>query len=135
MQFPDVPEEFLRDFMRGCWDGDGSIGLQNQGTDLVATFTTGSFDFITGMRERLSPYGFGRLTIHTQQPDGVTTKNPAYRMKILSQHAVAFCHFLYDEVPSSLFLMRKFLIYDSWRQEANRIQDINMSLWAKYHRA
>jgi hypothetical protein len=124
MRFPDVPEEFLRDFVRGCWDGDGSLGGQNHGRALVATFTTGSLDFVTGMRERLTRYGFGRLTIHTQKPDGVKMKNPAYRMKIISRHAIAFCEFLYDHVPSSLFLMRKFLIYEYWRREAARANKI-----------
>lgn len=31
MRFPDVPDEFLRDFIRGCWDGDGSIFLGQSG--------------------------------------------------------------------------------------------------------
>ncbi|MBI4679730.1 MAG: hypothetical protein HY753_00585, partial [Nitrospirae bacterium] len=29
MQFPEVPEEYMRHFIRGCWDGDGSIYISN----------------------------------------------------------------------------------------------------------
>jgi hypothetical protein len=113
MPFPDVPEEFLRDFIRGCWDGDGSIMLRDRWghKSLVAVFTTGSLAFVSNMRARLQKYGFGRLTIHTQHSDGVKTKNPAYRMMILSSHAIAFCQFLYDDVPDEFLLARKFLIY------------------------
>ena len=25
MQFPNMPNEFIRHFIRGCWDGDGSV--------------------------------------------------------------------------------------------------------------
>jgi hypothetical protein len=110
MQFPDVPEEFLRDFIRGCWDGDGSIFIGSSG-ELVATFVTGSLAFITGMRDRLWKYGFGRLTIHTRQPDGVKTKNPSYSMKISTGPALEFCRFLYHDVPDGLLLVRKFLTY------------------------
>ena len=125
MQFPDVPEEFLRDFIRGCWDGDGSITGRNQfgvgHRPLVAAYVTGSLAFITGMRERLRKYGFGRLTIQTRQPDGVTTKNPSYSMKIFGGLALEFCRFLYDDVPDGLFLTRKFLTYKDFEPNLMRI--------------
>ncbi len=113
MEFPNVPEEFLRHFIRGCWDGDGSIMIQGQFgyRQLVAAYVTGSLAFITGMRDRLQKYGFGRLTIHTRQPDGVKTKNPSYSMKIFGRYALEFCRFPYEGVPNGLLLTRKFLTY------------------------
>lgn len=120
MQFPDVPEEFLRDFIRGCWDGDGSIMVQDRfgHKRLVAAYVTGSLAFITGMRDRLRKYGFGRLTIHTGQPDGVKTKNPSYSLKIF---ALEFCKFLYEDVPDGLLLTRKFLTYKNSEPDLRRI--------------
>ncbi len=117
MRFPDVPEEFLRDFIRGCWDGDGSI-FEGSSWYLVATFVTGSLLFIQAMRHRLNNLGFGRLTIHTRPPDGVITKNPSYSIKISHTRAVKFCEFLYDGVPSNLFLIRKYLVYEYFRRQA-----------------
>jgi LAGLIDADG DNA endonuclease family protein len=119
MQFPNVPDEFLRDFIRGCWDGDGSIFLGSS-MELVATFVTGSPSFIQRLRDRLNDRGFGTLTIHihTRESEGIKTKNPSYSVKITGNHAVKFCEFLYDGAPSNLFLMRKFLVYEYWRREA-----------------
>ena len=121
MQFPDVPEEFLRDFIRGCWDGDGSIMVQDRygHKQLTASYVCGSEAFIQEMRTRLDNRGFGRLTIHTREPDGVNTKNRSYSFKT---SAVKFCEFLYDNVPSSLFLMRKFLVYEYWRRDAEKVK-------------
>lgn len=122
MQFPDVPEEFLRDFIRGCWDGDGSIYLLEQygNRSLSASFVTGSKDFIEAMRSRLDNRGFGRLTIHTHQPDGIKTKNPTYSVKISSNPAVKLCQFLYEDVPEHLLLSRKFLIYKNFAPNLTR---------------
>lgn len=114
MKFPQVPKEFLRHFIRGCWDGDGSIFIESSGYP-AAYFGTGSLAFIEEMRERLRGLGFGRLTIHVRKPDGVKSKNPHYYLKIRSNHAVAFCEFLYDNVPTNLMLLRKALVYEYWR--------------------
>lgn len=113
MQFPDVPDEFLRDFIRGCWDGDGSIFLGQSG-EPIATFVTGSQSFIQALRDRLNNRGFGRPSIGTRQPDGAKTKNPSYSIRIHGTHAVKFCEFLYDGVPENLLLTRKWVIYDTW---------------------
>ena len=122
MKFPDVPEGFLRDFMRGCWDGDGSIVLRdNYGyKHLRASFVCGSEVFIQGLRDRLNNRGFGRLTIYTRDSDGVKTKNRSYSLAMTATPAVKFCEFLYDNVPQELLLTRKFLIYKSVAPDLTR---------------
>ena len=122
MPFPDVPEEFLRDFIRGCWDGDGSIMVRDSygHKHLRASFVCGSEVFIQELRGRLNNRGFGRLTIYTRESDGVKTKNRSYSLVMTATPAVKFCEFLYDNVPSSLFLMRKYLVYEHWRLEAEK---------------
>lgn len=54
ISFPDVPKKFLKDFIRGYFDGDGSVFLQSYKatkngkiyTDLRSNFTSGSKRFI-----------------------------------------------------------------------------------------
>src|ERR1019366_94122 len=60
---PNIPEQFIPDFLRGCIDGDGSLGLYNKsyklkdGTKKIyknikninCSLTSGSKDFINGI--------------------------------------------------------------------------------------
>ncbi len=51
LAFPDVPAPFLRHFIRGCWDGDGSITVKGSG--LACSFTSASRQFVTALVEHL----------------------------------------------------------------------------------
>lgn len=46
-----LPKEYAPAFMRGCWDGDGSISLQKK--SITAKIVSGSRLFITGMKEMI----------------------------------------------------------------------------------
>lgn len=59
LQFPQVPKEYLWDFIRGCWDGDGSLShtkSANKGTTYQsqANLTSGSLDFCNTLCEILN---------------------------------------------------------------------------------
>jgi hypothetical protein len=47
-KFPNVPKDFLPDFIRGLWDGDGSAFIS--GKRCCATFSCGSKKFIDAFR-------------------------------------------------------------------------------------
>ena len=74
LTFPDIPEECVRHFLRGCWDGDGSFYFESPskrlshshsvgGTNPVfkASFVCGSKKFIEGFVERLQKVGIKPL--------------------------------------------------------------------------
>jgi len=74
LTFPDIPDECVRHFLRGCWDGDGSFyfespsrilshSLSKGGTTPVfkASFVSGSKKFIEGFVERLQKAGIKPL--------------------------------------------------------------------------
>jgi len=44
IKFPDIPSQYVRHFIRGCWDGDG--GITNTTNTLSAQYTTGSRPFL-----------------------------------------------------------------------------------------
>ena len=52
LEFPDIPEGLVRHYIRGYFDGDGSISNINQ--TLQFSITTGSMPFILDLQERLS---------------------------------------------------------------------------------
>ncbi len=118
MKFPSVPEEFLRDFIRGCWDGDGALFIDGDDT-LCADFVTASSAFIEEMRNRMRGRRFGNLTITIREPGKITgnveAKNPVYCIRSTGKFAVRFCKFLYNNVPTNLMLQRKSMVYDSWQ--------------------
>jgi intein-encoded DNA endonuclease-like protein len=56
LKFPDVPQTYLFDFIRGLIDGDGSIGFYN-GNRAMIRFDTASLGLITSLRDILNNYG------------------------------------------------------------------------------
>lgn len=48
LQFPKVPEEFLPDFIRGYFDGDGCV-MNLKNNRLNSAFTNGSKDFLVSL--------------------------------------------------------------------------------------
>jgi Intein/homing endonuclease len=52
MTFPDVPKEYLKDFIRGYFDGDGTVGFYSN--QLSVRFTLGAEEFANKLAEILS---------------------------------------------------------------------------------
>lgn len=57
MLFPDVPAQYVRHFIRGCWDGDGGFTLNEITGVGGAHYTSGSLAFITRIAEELGKVG------------------------------------------------------------------------------
>jgi hypothetical protein len=59
VKMPNVPVKFFSDFVRGCFDGDGSVTVWqdprwNHAWQIRAVFSSGSFVFLKQMQERLN---------------------------------------------------------------------------------
>ena len=62
IKFPKVPKKYLADFIRGYFDGDGSVFYTNYNstkdgkprTELRSNFTSGSQQFLEKLRDQLS---------------------------------------------------------------------------------
>ncbi len=132
MVFPNVPEEYMRHFIRGCWDGDGSIFFDEN--KLVASYISGSKKFIERLVEELYKIGISKsglsykvekvvkeFLIHvtkqmlSKYPDGrfpitIHMKNKnAYYIKIQTRENVEkLFHYFYDGVDESMYLSRKY---------------------------
>jgi hypothetical protein len=110
MTFPTVPTEFLRHFIRGCWDGDGSI-FRGRGL-LIASFVSGSRAFIDGLVDELAQAGFSRRTVYVEQ-----RKNPSFKISFQGSEAVRLCGYMYDGTSNAERLGRKFDVYDGFLRE------------------
>jgi len=131
MVFPDIPEKHRRHFIRGCWDGDGSIFFdQNR---LVASYISGSKKFIERLVEELYKIGISKTGVSykyekgkrvfqpvtkemlSNHPDGrfpltIHMKNiNAYYIKIATRENIEkLFHYFYDGVDESMYLSRKY---------------------------
>lgn len=82
MMFPDIPHEFLWDFIRGYFDGDGSIAITTNRYNTYAqvSFTSGSREFLISLQEHLLESGIKSQLYR----DGRDT-NSSYYLRITSR--------------------------------------------------
>jgi len=108
--FPKIPPVYVRHFIRGCWDGDGSIYIEKRSKSIRASFTSGSLMFINDMLNELEKAGLKKRTIYT-----IKRKNPSYyfRFNGFSQCKDLY-HYLYDNVPQEQYLERKHKVFKDY---------------------
>lgn len=124
LKFPDVPARYVRHFIRGCWDGDGSVFLA-RGTPR-ASFISGSRHFIEGVVRELYKIGIGRrrgklipsneinpgaflsegLVIYVREDN-----HPSYSIKIGGVKCGRLFHYLYDGVTQASYMRRKYDVF------------------------
>lgn len=133
IDFPNMPKEFVRHFIRGCWDGDGSVfSVQSH---LEASYTSGSIKFIERLVQELNKVGISRSKLsHRIEKDGRRVPLPiteemlsdypdgkfplviykykradAYYVKVRGKENVKrLFHYFYDGVDESMYLSRKY---------------------------
>ena len=108
IQWPHVPRQYLRDFVRGCWDGDGSVSFQKWRT-ASASFYSGSLAFMEGMRKALVRLGIPKEIVNIQR---LERRNSVYYQIHLNRHRAApLFDILYAYTPKTLYLSRKRAVF------------------------
>jgi intein/homing endonuclease len=106
VKFPQVPERHLADFIRGVFDGDGSVFFDKRRPvfPLRSKFVSSSVDFIDGLHKSLELLGMPKRTIYKQK-----TKNGWSYMFIFDhKDSVKLFDILYKNTQNGLFLERKY---------------------------
>ena len=106
MQFPNIPDEFVRHFIRGCWDGDGSVYIEKKSKKICANFVSGSRDFLEAIVGNLVKGGLPDRTIHRHNH----TKTSCY-FRFTGFQVPMLYHYLYDNVPEKEYLERKYNLF------------------------
>jgi len=110
LNFPAIPEGYMRHFIRGCWDGDGSVYLERKKRRLVASYVSGSLVFIRGLARALEKAGLPKRTIYAT----VRKYKPSYYFKFTGSQCLKLYHYLYDDVPPTQYLERKYNIFKNY---------------------
>ena len=108
MQFPNIPKAYLSHFIRGCWDGDGSIGFYEN--KYRARFFCGSLSFIERFVKCLDMAGLPHRNIAVRY---TKRKNPFYNISFTGKKIVKLYEFLYKDADPSCYLERKHELFQS----------------------
>ena len=108
VNFPDVPQKFLTDFIRGVFDGDGSVYFEPHSPKnplrLRSKFVSSSKQFIEGLHMALEFLGMPKRKIYQQK-----TKNAwSYSLVFCHRDSKKLFEILYKNTKNGLFLDRKY---------------------------
>lgn len=110
LTFPEVPAPLVRHFIRGCWDGDGSVYWEREDARKpCASFVSGSKAFIEQIMNRLVSLGLPDRTIHKT----TRSRNISYYFRYTGSSCAMLYRLLYDGIDESVYLSRK---HDRFRQ-------------------
>lgn len=104
LKFPSedqVPHEWLSSFMRGYFDGDGSLWESN---NRLGVSILSSYDFLNQMREHVKEFANMKIgPIHKELPNG------GQRIGISGKKAMSFLDWIYKD--AAIYLDRKYFKY------------------------
>jgi|SRR3989344_77200 len=110
MRFPEIPKQYLGDFVRGYFDGDGGVHFAKYWRKdrnkwkwhFVTHFTSASKEFLAGLYSNLESYvKGGRLG----------DKNRGYSLVFSRYDSVALFNLMYNNISSDTFLERKYNVF------------------------
>ena len=119
MDFPTVPDQYLRHFVRGYFDGDGHVWIKKRSNNLVKNFTpvilvgftSSSKKFIIKLKNKLKELGLigGSLIC----------RESYFRLQYSIRDSVRIYHIMYDNIGGEIYLDRKKSLFDKYLKDRN----------------
>lgn len=110
LKFPQsIPNEFISDFIRGYFDGDGCISYHSNMKAFRTTFICGCKEFLEEIHKRLKQIDNilqGQLTFQQNDHNGI------YHLTFYKHDTLRFANIIYSN-PNSLYLKRKYLGFEN----------------------
>lgn len=111
-KIPNIPRDYISHFIRGFFDGDGSIHYLKGTNNYRISFTNGSSDFLNDIQKELS----------TNVSLGKEDNKNTYQLQIAGKHQVMrILNYLYKDSNETIRLNRKYNTY------------LECSKWALHH--
>jgi hypothetical protein len=128
-KFPLIPPQYLSDFIRGYFDGDGCIYFCSHLQAYKSKFTSGSKDFIYKLHEHLTgsiPHlngsieeAFPKTYPSSFKKEAITRRHVCYNLSFTPSDTLRLLHYLYAS-PSVLKLDKKYKLFCK-SKETNKI--------------
>ena len=100
LELPQLPKELMPHFLRGLFDGDGSVGGRGEsGRSLFAQLTTGSELLATQVKAVVDP--------ETSRPCSVGRDREAFVLRWYADNALSLARYMYQGNPSILPRMER----------------------------
>lgn len=107
LKFPYIPNEYIGDFVRGYFDGDGNVSVGKYWRkdrlkwqwELSSRFTSGSKIFLKKLFKILRPYCSGGY---------IYEKNRGFELVFSRHDSLALSSLMYHNTQTDLFLERKY---------------------------
>lgn len=125
-KFPSIPEQFRNHFIRGYFDGDGSVTNVKNTTDTKAQFNIiGTLELLQGIQNELVKCGLNRIKISPARKD-----SKVYQLVYGGiENVKKFYSYLYEN--STLYLPKKKNIFESVLKLYKDRDDDKDSTWQK----
>lgn len=105
VKFPNIPENYISDFLRGNFDGDGSIYYDKSNKKYFACFCCGSLAFLAGIKDVFDKRGVACKIISAKTKKAGGEHGMAYWLRFNAINTILLGNFLYGGVKKSSLLM------------------------------
>lgn len=118
IRFPDdIPDKYLKHFIRGYFDGDGCVHIKKgrgKKRDIIlkglnVIFTSGSKLFLEGLSARINKF-------IKPNRNKICDSHRAYQLRYSTSDSIKWFKFLYKNTLKGLYLKRKFEIFIKYFQ-------------------
>lgn len=108
LKFPKTPQRFLKDFIRGYFDGDGCVYFkQNWAKDRNKLRWVFQVRFISGSKQFLKSLHKTIIDLKICRGGYLYDKKGSSELVFSHRDGLALFHFMYDNVSSDMYLERK----------------------------
>lgn len=108
IEFPHIPDEYMSHFIRGCWDGDGSICIRKAKQLLRSGYISASPSFTDALQEQLIKIGLPKRRY-------ITAKGH-HTIEYSHKHTLKLCEYMYQD-SEDVRLERKYNVYLSLKDK------------------
>lgn len=136
VKMPPVPQDFIPDFARGVFEGDGSYTWSYQGPSRVfrISLTSGSSQFVHGFAKALTTIGMR----HRKPYDWSKGEHKHFQLTYTSPNDMRLYYELaYKDTPASMCMDRKQKIIEEWYVQKflpkpkSRQKPVNQKRWTR----